>query len=374
MKKILCVLPQITGGGAERFLISFLNNIDTSKYTLSLVLAQRGMFDNEIPKDVDVSVLRDEFVSTKVLAPTGPLRYLIGLTKSIQRLNPDAIISFGSLLNGSVSLAAKISKFSGKVLLIEAIHESSELEQHNFINKALRKFFLQKTYPLASNVIAVSEDVALDLKNYFQVESNVKVIHYGIELEKVRSLSRLPVEHPWLKDDRDFPTLVACGRVVPQKGFNVLLATMENIPKDAKLILVGDGPEIGALKEDVRLKNLTDRVEFVGYDRNPYKYIVKADAFVMPSLWEGLPILLIEAITLGAFIIVSDCPSGPRVVLKGGECGVLVEPGSVESLAVAINKFLENPSVAKALKEKAYARSIDFSIETSIANYLSLVV
>ncbi|NJL62223.1 MAG: glycosyltransferase [Methylacidiphilales bacterium] len=99
LKTILCVLPKVTGGGAERFLITFLKHIDRNQYNLAVVLARRdGGFDHEIPNDIPVYVLFERDSSTKYLAPTGPFRYVPALKNVIKEINPDAIISFGSLL------------------------------------------------------------------------------------------------------------------------------------------------------------------------------------------------------------------------------------------------------------------------------------
>ena len=373
MKKILCVLPKVTGGGAEKFLISFLNNVDTSRYEMYLVLARRGPFDHEISKGVHVHILIEHSMSAKLLAPTGPFRYVLSLKQSIKEINPDAIISFGSLLNGSVSLSAKLLGFSNRVLLIEAIHESSEIRQHSLLERLFRTSFLKLTYPLASTVVAISEDVASDLTENFGISKNLKTIYYGLDVEKVRLLSNESVEHRWFQRPKSFSTIVTCGRLVEQKGFSILINAMTKVFQNIKLVIVGDGEQRDMLDEKISDLHLQKRIEIIGYDRNPYRYISKADLFVMPSLWEGFGLVLLEAIALGVPVIASDCPSGPRTILMDGECGVLVPPGDSDSLAQAINDLVKDSEVSTRLSLNAYKRAEDFSIKKTVNNYLDLV-
>ena len=264
-----------------------------------------------------------------------------------------------------------MSKFPNPLLLIEAIHESSEISQHNFLEKWSRTFFLRHTYPLASAIIAISEDVALDLRNNFSIKQNVKVIHYGLDLEHIRALGSKTVEHKWLSHPREFSTIVACGRLVVQKGFNVLLDAMCEVEDSVKLILVGDGEERAALNKQIQRLKLQERIDLVGYDRNPYKYMAKADIFIMPSLWEGFGLVLLEAIALGIPVIASDCPSGPRVILNNGECGILVPPDDYYALATSINQLI-NDNQLKQLTSAAFNRSEEFSAQKATKEYLNL--
>lgn len=375
LQKITCILPQVTGGGAERFLITFLKHIDYSQYDVSVILAKRGGgFDHEIPQNVKIYVLTERAISTKLLAPTGPFRYVPELVNLLKDIQPDGIISFGSLLNGSVALAGKIAKLKKPIAVIEAIHESSEMSQHSGIEKWGRSLFLRWTYRFASAVVAVSHDIAVDLRENFHITDNVHVINYGISLDNIRKLADEPVDHEWLQYPRNYKVIVACGRFVKQKGFNVLIEAMSKLGSDIRLILVGDGEERKSLTTQIEHLNLQERISLVGYDRNPFRYIAKADAFVMPSLWEGLPIVLLEALSLGVPIIASDCPTGPREILNDGKCGVLVEPNNPDLLAEKIESLLSDEEFQKRISSHAIFRSQMFSAEACTQAYLNLLV
>lgn len=374
MKRILCVLPQVTGGGAERFFLTFLHKIDRSKYEPVVALVrQGGGFDHEIPDDIKIHVLTAEGFSTKVLAALGTLRYTLALAKIIRATKPDAIVSFGSLLNGTVALAAHRIKYPYPVVLIEAIHESSEILHHSGLEKLSRTLFLRWTYPLATGIVAVSEDVATDLRTNFNIKQGLHVIHYGIDLEQIRLLAKEPVNHPWLCTPRQGSVIVACGRLVSQKGFSVLISAISKVSDDVKLILIGDGEGKLSLERQIQQLGLHKRVDLVGYDRNPYRYIAKADIFVMPSLWEGLPIVLLEALALGIPIIASNCPTGPRITLNEGKCGILVPPRDCNALSKSIKRLLSDNKLQKQLCFAAQNRAEDFSAQKSVNSYLNLL-
>ena len=375
MKKILCIIPRITGGGAERFFITFLRHIDRTSYQTVAVLVQKGGgFDHEIPIDIPVYILNEEGKTLNMILPLGPLSYLSALINVMKTEKPDAILSFGSLFNGAVAIAAFIARISVPVVLNEVIHESSEISTHHGLSKWGRTLFLRWSYPLASTIIAVSNGVALDLHDHFGLSpKKIQTINHGIDLEQVRSLGRESVDHPWLSADRKEFVIVACGRFVPQKGFDILIAAMKEMPDNVRLILIGDGEKKDELAQQIKKFNLERKIDLVGYDRNPYRYMTKADVFVMPSLWEGFSALLLEAISLGCPLVVSDCPTGPRELIGDNECGILVSPGDPLSLANGIKKLLSDEELRKKLSIVAIKRAEEFSARKSVNAYINLL-
>ena len=373
-KKILCALPQVSGGGAERFFITFLQHVDRTQYNLEVVLVKKGGgFEHEIPDDISVHVLTERSLSSKLLAPIGPLRYVLALMSLIRDAKPDAIISFGSLFNGAVALASHWAKFVNPVLIIEAIHESSEISAHHDFEKWFRSIFLRYTYPLASKIIAVSEDVAIDIRKTFGITENIEIIHYGVNLRQIRNLAEESVNHPWLSSSRQYKVIVACGRLVQQKGFNILIEAMYKVMDDVKLILIGDGEERAKIETQIKRLKLQEKVDLVGYQRNPFRFIAKADFFVMPSLWEGFGLVLLEALAVGTPVIASDCPSGPRMILGNDRYGVLVPPEDPDSLTRRIKQLICNQKQQDILSRAAIQRAEDFSASNAVNKYLNIL-
>ena len=349
--------------------------MDRSRFTAEAAIIQRGGgYDHEIPADVTTRVLADTAGLLGTLSFLGPLRCYGSLKRLIRATRPDAIIGFGSLFNGTVALAAHQAGFAGPVLVIQVIHQSSEVMTHRGPARWGRDLFLRWTFPLASAVVAVSQGVAADLRNRYGLTRRVHVIKNGIDLEEIRRLAREPVDDrfwPWKSGKNNI--IVACGRLVRQKGFDILIEALREIPARVKLVLVGDGEERQALEELTISLALQRRVCIVGYDRNPYRYMAKADLFVMPSLWEGFAIVLVEALALRLPVVASDCPSGPREILCNGACGILVPPGHPRALAQAINRLLSDHSVQDTFRRAAKARAEQFSAAKSVSDYMELL-
>jgi len=114
---------------------------------------------------------------------------------------------------------------------------------------------------------------------------------------------------------------------------------------------------------------LKDKIEFLGFDNNPFKYLSKASVFVLSSEYEGLPGVLIQAMACGCQVVSTDCPSGPREILENGKYGRLVEVGNSTALAEAIVETLQRP----VGKEKLVQRAGFFSVSSGVDHYLECI-
>jgi len=128
----------------------------------------------------------------------------------------------------------------------------------------------------------------------------------------------------------------------PQKDFPTLIQAFAHVRRayPARLLILGEGEERPALEALVRQLGLEQDVSLPGFAVNPYPYMARASLFVLSSRWEGLPGVLIEALYCGAPLVATDCPSGPREILRDGQYGQLVPVGDVTALAQAIETTL----------------------------------
>ncbi|MDZ4685809.1 MAG: glycosyltransferase, partial [Planctomycetaceae bacterium] len=118
--------------------------------------------------------------------------------------------------------------------------------------------------------------------------------------------------------------------------------------RDVRLTIVGRGPLEAELRSLVLMRQLSEHVRFAGYVPNPSGLVAAADLFVLPSLYEGMPNALVEAVASGTPAIAADCPTGPREVLDDGRNGTLVPPGDARVLADAIDAFIADPAPFRA--------------------------
>jgi glycosyltransferase involved in cell wall biosynthesis len=167
--------------------------------------------------------------------------------------------------------------------------------------------------------------------------------------------------HAWL-DGRQ-PTLLYVGRLVPIKGVHLLIGALSLLREsgvEARLLIVGEGPEQGRLEHLAAQEGLSDAICFAGYIERPYGLMAAASTVVVPSLSEAFGNVILEAMRAGAVVVASDCDYGPREIIVPG-AGVLVPPGDPAALAGAIGDVLADPELARRLRSGALARAEEFS-------------
>jgi GalNAc-alpha-(1->4)-GalNAc-alpha-(1->3)-diNAcBac-PP-undecaprenol alpha-1,4-N-acetyl-D-galactosaminyltransferase len=161
---------------------------------------------------------------------------------------------------------------------------------------------------------------------------------------------------PGSTDPVDPPLVVAIGRLVPQKGFDMLLdafATVAARDPSVCLAIVGEGPDRAALERQRDELGLTERVTLPGTTGDPHGLLRRASAFVMSSRREGFPTVLGEAMACGVPVISFDCPSGPRELIRDGVDGLLIPPGDVDGLAAGLERLLRDRDLADRLASRA---------------------
>ncbi len=238
--------------------------------------------------------------------------------------------------------------------------------------KRVRRMGVRLIYRLADRILGNSRGVAEDLVASFGLPAEkVRVVHNPVVTRELPDRSREPVSHPWLQPERDFHTLIGCGRLSGQKDFATLLRALAEVrsQRDCRLVILGEGPERSSLEELAHKLGVAEAVDLPGFVENTYAFMAKADLFVLSSRWEGLPNVLIEAMACGAPCVATDCPSGPREILQGGEYGKLVPMGDPPAMAEAVLASLESPAPAAALQEGIQR----FKAETATDNLLQVL-
>lgn len=165
--------------------------------------------------------------------------------------------------------------------------------------------------------------------------------------------------------------MVACGRLIEQKGFDVLLEAFASVRRKipAELWILGEGPQRSALERQIRRLGLDDDAWLSGVLPDPMEIMGKADLFVLSSRWEGLPTVVIEALASGAPVVATDCPHGPAEIIEDGVSGLLVPVEDVDQLASAIGRVLSDGDLARRLAAAGRERAQRFSSATVARRY-----
>lgn len=325
-RRVLFVIPSLTGGGAERVFSILLSRLDRAEFELHLaVLQAKGAFLQDIPKDIalhDLSVSRVRYA----------LRRLVNL---IWRVRPQTVLSTIGPLNLLLLLAKPLLPRSTRIIVREAAIVSAVLVAETG-HPWFWGFLYRHIYRKADAVVCLSDSMVEDLAAHFSVPPEKLVrIYNRVDVERVQaaaSSGNNPYPGPG-------PHLLAAGRLTRQKGFDVLLdalpAVLACFP-DARLTLLGEGPLAAELMAQAHRLGIADAVHFLGFQDNPWRFLKHADLFVFPSRYEGAPNILLEALALGTPVVASDCPGAIREVRDCHGGIVLVTPEDPSALAHSI--------------------------------------
>ena len=179
------------------------------------------------------------------------------------------------------------------------------------------------------------------------------------------------VGHPWFEHGEP-PVILGIGRLTQAKGFSTLIHAFSRIRENqclARLIILGEGDERSHLEQLISELGIESEVSLPGFHQNPYFLLRNASVFVLSSLWEGLPTVLIEALACGTAIVSTNCPSGPDEILESGKYGELVPVGDSDLLSQAIVKGVERKKNIDYCR-KLVQRSMDFSTNSIVKKYL----
>lgn len=324
-KKILFIVPSMRGGGAERIISIILNFLDRNKFEPMLVLVKKeGPYLEDLPKDIQVIDLK----MTKA-------RYaIIKIIRIIKQTKPEIVFSTLGYLN---ILIAIIRPFLSKNILFIAresntVSIQNKQEKYPILFDLLYKLF----YNNFDQIILQSKYMKKDLiDHYNMIIEKSEVIYNPVNIEKVESLAEKNVTN--LYNNNKFNLLVV-GRLVHQKGFDLLIEAMARLDNRFHLTIIGRGEQESNLKYLAEFFGVMDKVTFAGFQNNPYTYMRHADLYILSSRYEGLPNVVLEANTCGIPVVAFNCPGGTGEIIENGINGFLCECQNIDELVETIDK------------------------------------
>ncbi|MEK7124196.1 MAG: glycosyltransferase, partial [Patescibacteria group bacterium] len=296
--------------------------------------------------------------------------------KLIKKEKPNYIVSFGKMPN-------MINLFSSDkaIVRVDNFYSASCTGFSGWVYKQLVKLFFNR----AEKVVVISKESAHDIIQNFRIKKEkVKVIYNPLNIEQIRELAKesLESEH---KNIFKNPVIITMGQLGRQKNQAKLIKAFQLVKKEAKntkLVILGQGPFENYLKSLAKELGLERDVYFLGWQKNPFKFIVRAKVFILSSLWEGLPCSLLESMACRIPVVSFDCSSGPREILAPGtdflkktksidytDFGALVKPKDGKLMAEAIGKILSDNNLSNRLINNSMQRAMDFEAHNIIKEW-----
>ena len=362
--KVAIFLPSLRGGGAERMMLHLAIEFAERGYPVDLVLAKAaGTYQEQVPSLVNVIDLNASHV---VMSLPGLIGYL-------NRNRPVALLAAMSHANLIALWAKSFARTNTRVVVSERNNLSADTANAPQTRARLIPILVRQFYGMADAITAVSTNVAEDLAQITHIpKENIHVVYNPTVTPRLLKQAAEPVTDPWFQQPRDLPVILAAGRLAAQKGFSTLIRAFAKVTAalPARLVILGEGEKRAELTALVQDLELTDNVSLPGFAQNPYAYMKHADVFVLSSLWEGFPNVLVEAMACGCPVISTDCPGGSREILADGKYGTLVPVDDIDAMAEAIRRILGQPQDIVSIQNRAS----EFSAERIADHYLRLLL
>lgn len=305
-------------------------------------------------------------------------RHIILMRKYIITEAPDVIISFGAYINCHILLSMLFGMHKRPKIIL------TEHSEEMFLNpryKNIRYSFFKKLYAVlmfflyhkGDYIIAVSKNIASHIKKLLFVSpQRVKIIYNPVDIVKIQRLCAKGTSAGFT--DR-LPYIGTVVRLSPEKGIHFLIQGFKSLldKLDARLIIVGDGAERPRLEQMVQDLDIQQKVIFTGWADNPFNYLAKMDIFVLPSLWEGFPNVVLEAMACGIPVIASEASGGIRELIDDGINGLLIPSGSPSDITISIYSLLLQKEKRQKMIEEAYQTVEKFDILRIKNQYRSLI-
>lgn len=361
--KKLSVLMSFSGhGGVERMMANLIKQMAKSVASIDLLLLRnKSPHLTDMPENVNLIKLKTKHSGLAVGE----------IAAYLKKEQPEAMLVAKDRAGRAALKARKKAKVNTRICIRLGTNLSAALERKSALNQWLRRAPMRKLYALVDKVIAVSEGVRQDTLAITGIKDEQScVIRNPVITADFREALMLTAPHDWLADP-EVKVVMGAGRLSEQKDFatliNAFALVREKMP--VKLIILGEGALRGALEEQVRQLGLENDVAMPGFQADIYRWLGKADLFVLSSRWEGSPNVLTEALSLGVPCVSTRCPSGPNEVLQEGKYGPLVSMGNAEEMADAMFTTITQPLPKEVLMESTE----EYNVETSANRYLSVL-
>lgn len=325
---IMFILPSLSGGGAERVMLNYLVWLQDKNHEVGLILFNnKGPLLSLIPNSVTIYNLKKTSLRESII----PMLTIVKKTK------PRIVFSTFGYINVSLLALRFFFPSRTKIWVREANLPSISLFNNPYSRLII--FLYKFLYKKADKVICTSEKMRNEfVVDYSVPEVNIITLPNPVDVDKIREFS-VSTE----RFDQGGVCFVAAGRLTFQKGFDRLLKWFANLSdKKSTLVILGDGKLKTSLIKELKILRVQDRVKIKGFCSNPWQWYAGADVFLLPSRWEGMPNVVLEALACGTPVIATAESGGVSEISNQVESNNLVVVSSSSSFMSEMSKVKPN--------------------------------
>jgi glycosyltransferase involved in cell wall biosynthesis len=356
--RIAIIVPGLGAGGTEHVVTTIANHWAKSGFGITIVTLEPKATRPYYSLDPSVEVknlnvppqVRSPIASTLLVA-----KRLLTIRRQLIAIRPDIVVSFLTRVNIITLLATR----GLRIPVIVSERNNPQLQHFGLTWRKLR----QALYPVAFGLVTMTQG-AMDFFPKAQRKRSWVIPNFV----------NLPKDLAKRKEGRN---IVAVGRLVPQKGFDLLIEAFSRIAAantDWNLIIWGEGPDREKLTARRDALGLGERIQLPGISKSPGAWLQTADVFVMSSRFEGWGIVLLEAMAHGLPCVSYACNFGPSDMITDGQNGLLVPPENVEALATAMAQVLHDGELRQRLGDSAAQTAKKFSHAEVMAAWDNVIV
>ena len=355
--RILFVIDHLRGGGTEQQFVHIVNNIniDVDKYVY---------FTED--KGIRLKDLNRNIKSSGGYSKRTPFATIIELRNIIKSYKPDIVHAFLMYSSFITAICKLITNHNFILVATEFCFPEEILKEVKF--GGFKRALLKLSYRFSDKITTGSKAVkkAFEREGYVTVNNKIRYIYDGISLDKYFALEEKDILRKRFNFPDDDFVICFCGSLIRRKGVEYLIKAFKliNMPR-IKLVLLGNGPH-----EDMFMNMAADdkRISFIGYKINAVEYIKASNLFVLPSVYEGLPNVILEAMAVSTPVIATDVWGIPELI-EDETNGLLVPPKNVSELKAAIAELINNPEKAKEMAKVALEKVKYFNLKRMVNEY-----
>lgn len=355
--RLAIFVHSLSGGGAEKAMFNLARSFSNRGIDVDLVLLRlEGPYLSQVPPEVRVVNLGGRRL----------LFSLNALTRYLRQEQPTILLSTLDDTNIAAAWTRRLAGVTTRLVVNVQNTISQDAKNATQLKWRLMPQLARWFLPWADAIVTVSQGVADDLVQIGLPSQSIHVIHNPVVTPELFQTAQETPQHPWFAPGEP-PVILGVGRLEKQKDFSTLIRAFAQVQQQhaARLMILGEGQERSHLEALVKELHLTEDVSLPGFVANPYAYMSRSAVFVLSSLFEGLPTVLIEAIAVGTPVVSTNCKSGPAEILADGRYGKLVSVGNIQDMAKAIIETLEMVPDTESLQQRAF----EFSLEKALNQY-----